>query len=741
VTGRLTGQATGRAVFVSTVLAVGSLQAQVEPPHPSVAAYRIGPNAEPMHLDGRLDEAIWREAAVATGFRQREPAMGEPASEDTDVRVAYDGSTLYIGVVAHDREPDRIIGRIMQRDKLLTPPRMGPGVGFGGDDAIAIMLDPFDDHRNGVIFATNPNGAEFEALLSDEGRGLNIDWRGIWSVAAARGPEGWSAEFAIPFRSLRFPRSGTGNWGFNVVRLVRRKGEETLWSGWNRDHGGFHRVSQAGTLTGLTGLPAGGLDVDMKPYLLTGYTREVDDHGATTKEKARLEAGVDVKFPVTPGLLLDVTVNTDFAQVEADDEQINLTRFNLFFPEKREFFLENSGIFEFGARPSFEPPPFLLFFSRQIGVSADSGAVPLLGGARLTGRAGAQTVGLLDAVIEDKFGEPQTNFAVLRTKRDVAGSGYVGAMVVDRRSSAGSNTAGGMDWSLWPSGSLNLQGFAAGTTTGDGAGNGWAFRGSAAWERDRIGVELSHLGVSPHATADAGFITRTDILRTDLMVRVSPRPPVLGLRKIDLRLFGNHTMNTAGRLTDWYLGPAIGPRWNSGESISIFGTVGSDHIDEAFDLSDRVPVPIGTYDLWELGWESTTSSRRPVVLRSSGSLRGTLGGRLDSYSGELALAPSRTVSLSGKWTHNRVRLPGGAFDADIGALRVTLATSPKLVANALVQYNSLDNTVAANLRLAYTFRPGSDLFIVLNEQRGDALRLWARGDRAVLLKLTWLSRF
>jgi hypothetical protein len=323
----------------------------------------------------------------------------------------------------------------------------------------------------------------------------------------------------------------------------------------------------------------------------------------------------------------------------------------------------------------------------------------------------------------------------------VAGSGYVGAMVVDRRSSEASNTAGGVDFSLWPTSSLNLQGFAAGTTTRDGAGNGWAFQGSASIERDRYGIELGHLAVSPNATAAAGFITRTDILSTNLNSRVSPRPPILGLRKVDIFLFGHHIMNTAGRLEEWSLGPGIGPKWLSGAGISVFGGRGETRIDEAFTLSDRVNVPAGFYSAWDIGWFANSSTRRPVVLRTSGQLNGNFGGRVDSYSGELSVAPSRNLSVTARLSRNRVRLPGGRFDADIGTVRVTVATSPKFITNALVQYNSLDNTVAANLRLAYTFRPGSDLFIVLNEQRGDEARLWAPGDRGFALKLTWLSRF
>ncbi|NIM50896.1 MAG: hydrolase, partial [Gemmatimonadales bacterium] len=328
---------------------------------PSVEAVRLSTVSESasIRVDGSLDEDAWRRAPVATDLRQQEPREGAPATERTEIRLLYDESTLYVGVVAHDTRPDAVIARILQRDRVMQAGFDGRPE-FAGDDAVAILLDPFHDHRNAVVFATNPNGAEFDALITDEGREFNIDWRGVWRVAAHRTPEGWSAEFAIPFRTLRFPSGGEGTWGLNVYRIIRRKNEEVLWSAWSRANEGFARVSRAGHLQGLAELPRSGLNLELKPYGLTGATQESEEPSGIDTEP-RFEAGIDVKYEVRPGLLLDLTANTDFAQVEVDDEQVNLTRFSLFFPEKRDFFLENAGIFEFGTRGFFEPPPFLLF--------------------------------------------------------------------------------------------------------------------------------------------------------------------------------------------------------------------------------------------------------------------------------------------------------------------------------------------------------------------------------------------
>jgi hypothetical protein len=706
---------------------------------PSISAIRIDPTAEQIAVDGLLEEPAWQRAQPATGLRQREPQEGSPATEITEARVLYDDENIYVGILAYDTNPNDVIARILQRDKVMELEQFMLLPMFAGDDAVAILLDPFHDHRNAMVFATNPNGAEFEALLTDEGREFNVDWRGIWQVRARRIPDGWAAEFSIPLRTLRYPVTAAEPvWGFNVYRIIRRKNEEVLWSGWSRDNEGFHRVSRAGHLHGLADLPRSGLNVELKPYVLTGATQEQEPTDIDTEPE--LEVGLDAKYEVRPGLVLDATINTDFAQVEVDDEQVNLTRFSLFFPEKREFFLENAGIFEFGVRGGFEPPPFLLFFSRQIGIAED-GSVPVIGGARLTGRVGKQTVGILNVVTDSAFEEPRTNFAVARIKRDVGSRHFVGAMLTDRRYSGGWNTAGGIDFSFWPGSALNLQGFVAGTATSGEGGDDFAYRGAVDYQQDSYGLTAQYLVIGPEAEAETGFITRTDIRRTETFVRLTPRPRILGIRKIDVFLLGQLVTRTDGVLQDWMAGSALSPEWNSGDNLTLFHQRGFNRIDESFELSDEVEVPAGDYDLWWTGWFANTSRNRPVVLGSVGMFQGTFGGHIHSVSGTLTLNPNANVSVTASYNRNWVDVPDGSFTADVASLRLAYAFSVRLFANALLQYNNLDNSVSANVRLNFIHSPGSDLYVVFNEQRGVDDSLWDFDNRGAVVKVTYLKRF
>ncbi len=697
-------------------------------------------------MDGLLDEEAWAGVPPATGFKQREPLEGEDATERTEIRVVYDSETIYIGVIARDREPDKLISRILQRDRLLESGFSGPE--FAGDDGVAILLDPFHDHRNAVVFATNPNGAEFEALITDEGREFNIDWRGVWRVESARTADGWSAEFAIPFRSLRYPTASDEPWGFNIFRIIRRKNEEALWSSWGRGDEGFARVSTAGHLEGLTDLPRTGLNVEVKPFLLGGGTQEsVDPEGVSYDGQA--DVGLDLKYEVRPGLVLDATVNTDFAQVEVDDQQVNLTRFSLFFPEKRDFFLENSGVFEFGTRGGFEPPPFLMFFSRRVGISSD-GEIPIIGGGRLTGRVGAQTVGLLNVVtdrrefLDEEEGDstvvPRENFAVARIKRDIGANNYVGVMVTDRRGSDETNTVGGLDWSFWPDTRLNIQGFLARTQTAGDGGDDNAYRIGGTYQSNFLDVEGQHIFIGSEVNASSGFVLREDIRRTQLNVRVVPRPQLLGLRRVSVFSRLNHQTRTDGNLQDWRLSTGISPTWNSGDDFVIFYAFGFTRLDEAFDLADRVLIPDGDYDIWELGGFANSSPNRPVSVAVRGGYEGFFGGNRLELNADLTVSAGSHLSMTAGVTHNDVDVPGGSFAANVGRLRMTLAFSTKLVANTLLQYNSLDNEISANIRLNYIHRPGSDLFLVFTEERGSDLSIRDFRNRGLVAKITYLSR-
>ena len=711
--------------------------AEAEPVTPSGQAARLPAGAR-IKLDGLLDEPVWRTVPPITGLRQREPGQGVPATERTEVSVLYDDGTLYIGVNAYDSEPDKIIARILQRDRVMRG-GFGGRPQFGGDDAIAILFDPFHDHRNALIFATNPNGAQFDALLTDEGREFNIDWRAVWRVAAKKTARGWSAEFAIPFRTLRYPNNNTDEpWGFNVFRMIRRKNEQVLWTAWTRDGGGFQRVSLAGHLHELKDLPRPGLNLELKPFTLSGATQKRQDAG-NIQTDSRFDAGLDLKYEVKPGLLLDLTANTDFAQVEVDDQQVNLTRFSLFFPEKRDFFLENAGIFNFGVSQGFGPPPILLFFSRRIGISSD-GEIPVIGGARLTGRAGAQTVGFLNVVTDEKFDQPRTNFSVARVKRDVGGSGYIGAIVTDRRNSAENNTVAGVDWSLWPTAILNFQGFAARSRTSGQGGEDNAYRLGLDYTADHIGFFASHLFIGPEMTAATGFITRSDVRINNGFFRVTARPELIGLRQIRISASGNYVTHADWELQDWEAGPRLTFEWNSGERLNFNYQKNFTRLDEGFSLADGVDVAAGDYDGWKVEGSFNTSTNRTVSIRSQASFERFFDGDLFSTSGAVQLTPGSHLSVNMSIRHNDVDIPAGSFTADIYAMRLGYAFTPRLTANALIQYNSLDNLISTNVRLNFIHRPGSDIFLVFNETRGDNISTSRLQDRGVIMKVTYLGR-
>jgi hypothetical protein len=733
--------------FVTVALAMGFIGAhgQGPDPTPSLQAHPITPEeGRGLRLDGLLTEEAWSRAPVLSELTQREPQEGEGASEGTEVRVLFDDENLYIGIRALDSEPHRVVSRILQRDRVMTKGGFSNRPEFAGDDAVAILLDPFLDRRNAYIFATNPNGAEFDALLSDEGKELNTDWRGVWEVAAARTPEGWSAELRIPLRTLRYPDGSTRPWGFNVYRIIRRKNEEVLWQGWTREGGGFHRVSLAGHLDGLQGLPALGKNLEAKPYVTLGQ-RQAPGEGPGLDREWEREMGLDLKTEIRPGLVLDLTVNTDFAQVEVDDQQVNLTRFSLFYPEKRDFFLENSGVFDFGLPGSpFETPPFQLFFSRRIGIQEGAGeVVPILGGARLTGRVGGQTVGFITS-LTDRVGGliSRESFTVGRVKRDVGENNYVGVMLTDRRTSGESNTALGLDGSFFLTPSLHVYGWAAHTFTRGEGGDDLALGVTWDYTADLWGGMIQYLQVGPDVEAASGFVQRTDVRRLDLHGRRSFRPQLLGIRKVDFRVGANMLTGVDGGLQDYGVGPTLSTELQTGDQASLSFQRSEARPRHGFQLAGRLPVPPGEYDATNQSLRLSTGSHRPAVL--SGSLRRAefYGGTLRAGGGTFALTPIPQVSMALGFNRNRVEIPSGTFTSDLLSLRAGYAFSTRLFTNLLVQHNSLDGFISTNLRVNFIHRPGSDLFLVFTEGREEEDGGgWRATDRGMVVKLTYLRRF
>jgi Domain of unknown function (DUF5916) len=732
-------------VFFAQLLVAAGLSAQAESGSVApeagdtlTALYLTSSQAEAFKLDGLLGEDFWAAAPLIDDFRQREPDEGDPATERTEVRVVYSGDVMIIGIKAFHADPSLIVSRILQRDRVMTRRGFG-GARFAGDDGVAIMFDPFHDHRNGMIFATNPNGAEYDALLTDENQ-FDVNWRGVWEVASARTPDGWSTEFEIPLKTLRYATGGEGYWGFNVFRLIRSKNEEVLWRSWQRQNGGFRKVSRAGHLTGLDQLPAPGITIEAKPFLLTANRRTRDDAGGLPSDRSG-EIGLDLKTEVRPGLILDLTANTDFAQVEVDDQQVNLTRFSLFFPEKRDFFLENSGIFTFGTETGFGPPDFLMFFSRRIGIGLGSGSeVPIVGGARLSGRVGGQTVGFLNVVTGQQGSEPATNFLVTRVKRDIGDAAYVGFAFTDRRNSVDANTTTGVDGSVW-AGPVRFRGFGAKTFTRGPGGEGNVYRMSTDFTGNRFGFFMSHIMVGEGAQTDMGFINRTGIRRTFTALRYSPRPDIIGIRKIDVRTMVLYQTRTDNAFQDYEINPSASVDFDSGDNIRLSLRRGETQVDDSFTLAGVTPIPSGRYATDQASISFRTTSARAISGSGTLSVEDFFGGTLRSASVSFTASPSPSFTATVSQFRSEVDVPGGDFVSNITSLRAGYSFSTKLSTNVLIQYNSLAKNFSTNVRFNFIHRPGSDLFVVFTEERGTNTRLWEVTDQALVMKLTYLRRF
>ena len=393
---------------------------------------------EPIRMDGLLNEPVWKTAVPADGFRQVEPSEGAPATENTEVRIAYDDNNLYIGVFCHESDPSTILHNELKYDGAV-----------GNDDHFEFVIDTFNDHRNGSYFAINANGARLDGKISNSSGNVgnvNQDWNGIWDVSTKIGESGWTAEFVIPFRTLRFSDDPVQTWRINFKREMMGKREKSLWTGWRRNDNIF-QLSTAGTLSGLENIRRGSL-LELKPFVLAGASgewRDSDGAGPVTGKHFRdsdLKTGLDMKYPLASDLTLDLTTFTDFAQVEADQNVINLTRFDVLYPEKRDFFLEGAEIFEF-ASTTTNP-----FYSRRIGLTRDGRSqIPILGGAKITGKAGRYSLGVINMQTGEKHGQPTTNYAVVRLKRDILKRSYIGLIATNYHNEGRSEQVMGMDFS------------------------------------------------------------------------------------------------------------------------------------------------------------------------------------------------------------------------------------------------------------------------------------------------------
>jgi len=726
-------------LFPALAAADGALQLQSPDGRRQVGAVEA---RAPMTIDGALDEEAWRTAQPADAFVQAEPHEGEPASELTEVRIAYDRDALYIGVVCHDTPPAVLVVNDIRKD-----------FGTGEQDSFELILDTFADRRNGFVFVVNPAGAKSDTQIANEGRDVNTNWDAVWDVATTRSENGWTAEIRIPFKTLRFERGADRIWGVNFSRHIRRKNEVDYWSPVPRVYN-LYRASMAGTLGGLPDASQG-RNLRVKPWIAADVTRGLagDDFDRDA------HAGLDVKYGVTPSLTLDVTVKPDFAQAEADEQQVNLTQFSLFFPEKREFFLENSGMFYFGDIPResrlgnarFAPPEeeMLLFFSRRIGLTDKGEEIPIAAGGRLTGRVGRTGVGLMTIQTQDVPGRAGDNYTVLRGRRDILRNSDVGAIFLSRQSAGASsdrNQVAGVDANFRFVRALSLNGFLSRSWTPGVDGGEMAGKGSVVWNDNFLHTQYSLLSVGDNFRDDIGFIKRRGIRKhfADFGIRFRPE----WWRKLGIRELHPHTRyniytdqsNTKVTHTNhiamaWFFerGGYLELQWNPRfERITV-----------PFAIRPDQSFAVGSYGWNEYVLELETDHSRKV----SGSALITSGGfwsgsQVSTKVGVL-FRPSYHLTFDVALQRNDIHLPAPMHDfvTNLVTTRVGYAFNTRTFLDTLVQYNTDLKQLSANIRFDLIHRPLSDLFIVYNEQQLTDTPIPINTGRGLIVKYTHMLAF
>ncbi|MGE0362676.1 MAG: DUF5916 domain-containing protein [Vicinamibacterales bacterium] len=730
-------------LFAAAQTPVSTTGSVADLPRPTATASAV---VEGPTLDGDvLNDPAWAAATPIEGFVQELPVEGAPVSEKTEVRVIFTKDTLYIGAVMYDREPGAIVVSDSRRDAPLDDV-----------DSFRIIFDTYRDRQNGFVFGTNPAGVEYDGQSTLEGQGgggmsgggmqgygsgggFNVNWDGAWQVRTKISDIGWTAEFAIPFKTLRFPAGESQTWGVNFARIIRRHNERAYWAPIPRQFN-LYRVSLAGSLSGIR-TPAV-RNFKLMPFVLgsaiASGVRPVDTETSG-------EVGGDLKYNLTPSLALDGTINTDFAQVEVDDQQVNLDRFNLFFPEKRPFFLENAGFFSVG-----NPGEVDLFFSRRIGLSASGGAIPIIAGARVSGKAGRYNVGLLNMQTNDLDNVvASNNFAVARISRDLPNRSMIGAIVVNRvgvgdlARDGDNNQTFGIDGRLGIRQNTVVSGFLAATRTPGvnedvPAVNTLSYNLRSRTNLRKIDVDVGYQQVGKDFNPEVGFLTRDGYRKGDvrIMTRFRPKRYFQELRPhVTVRSFwgfdGFQESGYAHIDNHWVLKDST--EMHSGVNLIQEG------VRVPFEIYPGIFVPAGDYKNAEVQPVLMTNQARPVTLSLQSNFGGFFSGHRKAISPTLRVRGGQTLTAELSYQRNDVDLPQGDFVTNLVRTRISYSFTPRIFAQTLIQYNDRADVWAVNLRLGWLQAANTGLFIVYNDTRGlydFEPRRPERTDRSLVIKFS-----
>jgi hypothetical protein len=710
---------------------------------PTVRAVRAS-----IRLDGRLDEAIYTTTEAIGSFVQQEPDETAPATEKTEAWVFFDDDMIYVAARCWESRPERRVANEMRRDANQ----------LRQNDTFAVLFDTFHDRRNGYLFTANAIGGMGDSQITDEGP-PNVDWNTVWRFETSEFDGGWTVEMAIPFKSLRYQPGREQTWGINLRRVVRWKNEWSYLAQVPRaltTFRGILKVSSAATLIGLE-VPSGTRMLELKPYGLSGLATDMTVTPRLSNDVTK-RIGGDLKYGLTENMTVDVTVNTDFAQVEVDEQQVNLTRFNLFFPEKRDFFQENLGTFAFAGRASAGlgagsgVTPYL-FFSRRIGL--DGGRAPALrAGGRLNGKVGPFTIGLLNVRTgqlapldgQSQGIEPAT-FTVARAKRDILRRSSLGAMVTHRTATpgrVGSNLGYGLDATFSFYQNVRFDTYVAGTQTDGRSGDDLSYRGLFDYTGDRYGFTAERLVVEPNFLPEIGFLRRTDMRRNFVQTRFSPRPRrIPHVRQFTTQASINYLTNNQNKLETREIVGRFNTELVNTDVVGITYTDTFDRPVRAFDVATGVRIPVGGYDFHTLQLSYTGGQQRKIsgaIAYEAGTYYGGTQQSISVSAARMELSPR--MSLEPSVSVNVVDLPQASFTATVLRTRATYTVTPRMFVSGIVQTNSTTHSLGSNLRLRWEYAPGSELFVVYTddydtESRPQSTRL---RNRAFVIKMTRLFR-
>lgn len=682
--------------------------------------------AEKILFDGKLDEAIWQTTPSIENFTQRELKYGLPASEKTKVAIVCDRLALYVGVWCYQK--NNIAAKYMQRD-----------FAYEEDDNFQVALSPFGDRRNGYLFVINPNGARTDLLISGN-ESANKDWNGVWDARTTINAEGWFAEIRIPFNSLQFKKDSLYNWSINFERNIRNKNEQVLWQGWTRDCSIFCLVN-AGTLTGLKNIGYA-KRVELKPFALGGFEKKQNE-----KINWPGKIGGDLNVNITPTLKLNLTSNTDFAQVEADRIAVNLTRFNLYYPEKREFFLEGYQNYQFNVGGSNE-----IFYTRKIGIE-NFESVPVIAGGRLFGKIGSNNIGLLNIETGSKNNVSATNNTVVRYKRDIGSQSYIGGILTSKNNSNISNQVAGIDGAYATSNFLknkNLVVSAVISKSFDKNTNGndaYAWRFFIDYPNDLIDNFIAVGSIRQNYNPELGFLDRKNFDNFTWNFRIAPRWfTKYGIRRMYFRPWGFqlYKTHTTGELESFYNeSRPLGFFTKSGERFEFNLKQQFERLDEIFLLTDSIKIPIGKYWMHRQEFQLGSFQGRKIWADVNYGWGDFYTGKINTLETALGINAGRHLNFRTDYIYNYIKTPQGNITTHELAEYINYAFNPRLDISMFVQWNSLDDLLFGNFRLHWIPNIGSDLYVVYNRgySKLDKLKLGQPEISSGAAKLVWRFTF